>query len=70
LADTLKALKRKFLLSINDHKEIRRLFARFTIETVPISYSLHGIAGKRHQELLISNYKQTKTGSSGDDPAG
>jgi DNA adenine methylase len=56
LAEKLKGLKGKFLLSINDHPEIRRLFSDFKIETVPIAYSLHGIAGKRHEELLIRNY--------------
>jgi DNA adenine methylase len=56
MAANLTALKGKFLLSINDHEEIRRLFSDFKIETVPIAYSLHGIAGRRHQELLIRNY--------------
>lgn len=56
LAEKLKGLKGKFLLSINDHPEIRRLFSDFKIETVPIAYSLHGIAGRRHEELLIRNY--------------
>lgn len=56
MASVLAGLKGKFLLSINDHKEVRRLFSAFRIETVPIAYSLHGIAGRRHQELLVSNY--------------
>ena len=56
MAASLKTLKGKFLLSINDHEEVRRLFSDFRIETVSIAYSLHGIAGKRHQELLIKNY--------------
>jgi DNA adenine methylase len=56
LAEKLKGLKGKFLLSINDHPEIRRLFSDFKIETVSIAYSLHGIAGRRHEELLIRNY--------------
>jgi DNA adenine methylase len=56
MATTLKNLNGKFLLSINDHEEVRRLFSDFVIETVPIAYSLHGIAGRRHQELLIKNF--------------
>jgi DNA adenine methylase len=56
LAENLKAIKGKFLLSINDHKEVWKLFSGFKITTVPIAYSLHGVAGKRHQELLIQNY--------------
>ena len=61
MAASLQALKGKFLLSINDHKEVRRLFSSFRIETVPIAYSLHGITGRRHQELLISNYAKEKS---------
>jgi DNA adenine methylase len=56
MAERLRALKGKFLLSLNDHPEVRRLFAGFTIETVKIAYSLHGVAGRRYQELLIRNY--------------
>lgn len=56
MADVLRVVKGKFILSINDHPEIRRLFQDFTIETVPITYSMHSAAGKRYQELLIRNY--------------
>jgi hypothetical protein len=58
MAARLKALKGKFLLSINDHKEVRRLFADFEIRKVPITYSIHGGKRKQIEELLISNYSQ------------
>ena len=56
MVELLKGIKGKFMLSLNDHPEVRRLFAGFTIETVKIAYSLHRKVGKRHQELLIRNY--------------
>ena len=59
MATLLRGIKGRFLLSLNDHPEVRKLFAGFCIETVKIAYSLHRKAGKRHQELLISNYPQS-----------
>jgi DNA adenine methylase len=56
MAELLGAIKGRFILSINDHPEVRKLFAGFHIETVKITYSLHRIVGKRHQELLIRNF--------------
>jgi DNA adenine methylase len=58
MAVRLKGLKGKFLLSINDHPEVKRLFADFEIRKVPIRYSIHGGTRKQIEELLISNYKQ------------
>jgi DNA adenine methylase len=58
MAERLKSLKGKFLLSINDHPEVRRLFAAFEIRKVPITYSVHGGKRKQIEELLISNYSQ------------
>jgi DNA adenine methylase len=56
MAALLRGIKGKFMLSLNDHPEVRKLFAAFTIETVTIAYSLRNTVGKRHQELLIRNY--------------
>ena len=49
-------MKGKFLLSINDHPEIRKIFSEYKIEEVEIFYSLQREAGKRYQELFIRNY--------------
>jgi DNA adenine methylase len=57
LADRLKALKGKFLLSLNDTPEIRRIFSSFNISTVELVYTARLNAGKRYTELLISNYQ-------------
>jgi len=56
MVELLRGIKGKFLLSLNDRPEVRKLFAGFTIETVEIAYSLHRKVGRRHQELLIRNY--------------
>jgi DNA adenine methylase len=56
LAGRLKALKGCFLLSLNDAPEMRRIFADFDIKTLEMTYSSQRRAGKKYQELLISNY--------------
>ena len=56
LARLLGRLKGRFLLSLNDAPEIRRIFADFKIHGLTFSYSSQRKAGKVYQELLISNY--------------
>lgn len=56
LADRLKTLKGKFLLSLNNTPEIRQIFRAFNIETLAMTYSSQRKAGKKYQELLIANY--------------
>lgn len=58
LAGTLRGVKGRFLLSINDRPEVRTCFAGFDMEEVTTTYSLAGsAAGKAaaRGELLISN---------------
>lgn len=54
MADLMGRLKGKAILSLNDHPDIRRIFARFQIDTVPISYTVAG-GGKAvdRGELII-----------------
>lgn len=54
LADTLKGIKGRFILSINDVPEIRELFAWARIEDEAVNYSLNGTKPKRVNELVIS----------------
>lgn len=55
MGDVLAGLKGRFLLSINDHPEVRRIFGRFAIEPVKARYTLAGMAKSREfGELLIS----------------
>ncbi|MEI6418581.1 MAG: DNA adenine methylase [Sphingomonadales bacterium] len=56
IADRLGRLRGgRFIMSINDHPDIRRLFGRFCIEEVPTTYTLSGgHLAQRVTELVIS----------------
>ena len=59
LAELLGWLKGKFLMSLNDHKEVRRIFREFRVQPVPVRYSCMrepGSRGRTRGELLIRNY--------------
>ena len=55
MADALRGLKGRFLLSINDHTEVRSIFAGFEQEAVNVTYTVGG-GGKAMTagELIIS----------------
>lgn len=58
MAAALGAIKGRFLLSINDHPEVRRIFAGFTFEEVRTRYTIRGNASGKSKlvgELIISN---------------
>lgn len=56
MADLLGGMRGRFILSINDNPEIRRLFQAFRIEAVDVRYSVSGKgAGREFPELIISN---------------
>ncbi|MHB8772953.1 MAG: DNA adenine methylase [Syntrophales bacterium] len=58
LRDLLASLQGKFILSINDAEEIRRLFRDYHIETVATSYTAGGAHKKKAvSELLIMNFR-------------
>jgi DNA adenine methylase len=56
LANLLKGLQGRFLLSLNDTPEIREIFADFKIHGLTFSYSAQRKTGKLYKEVLISNY--------------
>jgi DNA adenine methylase len=58
LRDRLEGLQGRWLLSYNDHDEIKRLYEGFDIEKVKATYQLgqKGGRAKRVHELLIRNY--------------
>jgi DNA adenine methylase len=59
LADRLARAKGKFILSINDTPEIRRIFERFECRPVQTSYSVGSAKrGGEVRELLFLNYKR------------
>jgi len=62
LAQLLKGLQGRFLLSLNDTPEIRLLFAGHHLQEVTTTYQVgtrHG-HGKKARELLIANYDLAK----------
>jgi DNA adenine methylase len=58
LRDILAGINGRFILSINDVGEIRKLFKQFYIEGVTTTYSAGGANKKKKvTELLVSNFK-------------
>lgn len=55
MADRLGRLKGRFIMSINDVPEIRRLFKSFVMRGVDLNYSVGGGAGTPASELIVSN---------------
>ncbi len=58
LRDILTGINGRFIMSINDTREIRELYKKFHIETVNTTYLVMG-AGRKQKvsELLIMNFK-------------
>jgi len=54
LSKQLKAIKGRFIMSINDVSEIREMFAWAEIEAVKTTYTIGTKTGKKVGELLIS----------------
>ena len=52
LADLLGSIKGRWLMSINDHPEVRRIFRRFHIEEEPVNYRVGGVI-KPVVELVV-----------------
>ena len=59
LNKTLKQVKGKFLLTINDCEEARRIYKNFNIEEIKVGYSVarERKARKVYGELIINNYE-------------
>ena len=55
LNELLKALKGRFILSLNDRPEVREIFKSFDFEEVSLKYSITKNAGKKANEVIISN---------------
>ena len=54
LAEALKALQGRFILSLNDRPEVRETFKAFTVESLDCSYSLAGGKGKAVKEVIVT----------------
>jgi DNA adenine methylase len=53
LAEALKGLKGRFILTLNDHPAVRALYDWARMRRVDLSYSAGGSTGKRVRELII-----------------
>jgi len=52
----LREVQGKFILSLDDHPEVRKLFGHWTLQPVQLTYTAQTKAGKRYGELLILNF--------------
>lgn len=56
MAEQLHGIRGRFILSLNDHPEVRRIFAGFTIDAEQVRYSVGGMDNsKLAGEVIISN---------------
>ena len=56
MAEQLRGIRGKFILSLNDHPEVRRIFDGFTIEGEQVRYQIGGMdKSKVFGEVIISN---------------
>ena len=56
LADRLRGIKGKFLLTYNDCPEVRRLYAGLPFVQMQATYSIHRGENRRAGEMAIANY--------------
>lgn len=56
MAEILRGLKGKAIVSLNDHPEIRRCFTGFEMESLDINYAVGGGAGVGRQEVIIYSW--------------
>ena len=56
LAKVMRSCKGKVILSINDHPNMRDVFADFRMEQVAIQYSVNQNRGKTSAELVICSW--------------
>jgi DNA adenine methylase len=58
----LRQIKGRFILSLDDHPEVRKVFQAFHIERTEIAYTAKRDTSRRFGELLISNFETQKGG--------
>lgn len=57
LAEVMRSIKGKAVLTINDHPEMRGVFAEFRVSTVKINYTVGGGGkGQDRQEMVVMNW--------------
>lgn len=58
MAGRLAKIRGKFVLSLNDVPEVRKLFRKFHIRGVDLHYTSQRKAGRRYREVLITNFRR------------
>ncbi len=57
LAEVMKVMKGRMILTINDHPDMEKVFADFRIERVKINYTVGGAdRGKNSSEMIVMNW--------------
>lgn len=56
LAERLREIQGKFVLSLNDTPEVRDLFRHFSVREMELAYSAQKHAGRKYDEVLITNF--------------
>jgi DNA adenine methylase len=56
LAERLRPIRGKFVLSLNDRPEVRETFAGFQVQTVELSYTARRATSRQFREVLITNF--------------
>ncbi|MBB4952784.1 DNA adenine methylase [Agrobacterium vitis] len=57
MAERLKSIKGRFMISLNDCEPVREIFQDFQFVTVGLTYSVRGGAGKEVGEVIIMDTK-------------
>lgn len=65
MAEKLRRLQGKALVSLNDHPAMREAFAGFQIETVDIKYTVNAAAPTDRRELVIFSWDVAAEGAGG-----
>jgi DNA adenine methylase len=56
LVERLRKLKGRFILSLNDVPEVRKMFSSFHIKRVKLAYSSASGSNRRYSEVIITNF--------------
>lgn len=58
IAEKLRSIKGRFLVSLNDRPEVREIFESFKICSVPLTYTIAGGGGKPVSEVIVMDAKE------------
>jgi|SRR5581483_4419256 len=57
LEHRLQGIRGKFILSLDDHPEVRKLFRNWRVLSIDLAYTAQRKVGKRFREVLIMNFE-------------